>query len=90
MEDYMKRKEKEIEEWNEKIGERDKKKVKKRSVKNIGKLREYVEKYMRNNKGIKKRMKMIVRKMDKKKEGMKIEIYCFKNKKNWEELEKIK
>ncbi|MRN66372.1 mechanosensitive ion channel family protein [Brucella sp. 10RB9213] len=89
LEDYLPRKEKEIAEWNAKLGERAKNPVNTRRVTNIGTFRAYVETYLRNHPGIHKSMTLLVRQMDPTPEGLPLEIYCFTNTTNWAAFEQI-
>ena len=89
LEEYLPHKEKEIAEWNARLGDRARNPVNTRRVTNIGTFRAYVETYLRNHPGVHKGMTLLVRQMDPTPEGLPLEIYCFANTTVWAKFEQI-
>lgn len=87
--EYLSKKEKEIADWNAKLGDKAKNPVNTRRFTNIGTFRAYVEIYLRNHPGIHKGMTLIVRQMDPTPDGLPLEIYCFTNTTAWASYEQI-
>lgn len=86
---YLSKKEKEIADWNLKLGDKAKNPVNTRRFTNIGTFRAYVETYLRSHPGIHKGMTLIVRQMDPTPDGLPLEIYCFTNTTVWASYEQI-
>lgn len=86
---YLSKKEKEIADWNLKLGDKAKNPVNTRRFTNIGTFRAYVETYLRGHPGIHKGMTLIVRQMDPTPDGLPLEIYCFTNTTVWASYEQI-
>ncbi|OYR16013.1 mechanosensitive ion channel family protein [Brucella grignonensis] len=86
---YLSKKEKEIADWNAKLGDKAKNPVNTRRFTNIGTFRAYVETYLRSHPGIHKGMTLIVRQMDPTPDGLPLEIYCFTNTTAWASYEQI-
>ena len=87
--EYLSKKEKEIADWNAKLGDKAKNPVNTRRFTNIGTFRAYVEIYLRNHPGIHKGMTLIVRQMNPTPDGLPLEIYCFTNTTAWASYEQI-
>ncbi|ASV87229.1 mechanosensitive ion channel family protein [Ochrobactrum quorumnocens] len=86
---YLSKKEKEIADWNAKLGDKAKNPVNTRRFTNIGTFRAYVETYLRNHPGVHKGMTLLVRQMDPTPAGLPLEIYCFTNTTVWASYEQI-
>jgi len=86
---YLSKKEKEIADWNAKLGDKAKNPVNTRRFTNIGTFRAYVETYLRNHPGVHKGMTLLVRQMDPTPDGLPLEIYCFTNTTVWASYEQI-
>jgi len=89
LEEYLKEKRKEIDDWNEKLAERGQEPVNTRRVTNIGTFRAYIERYLRSHPGIHQNMTLIVRQLAPTAEGLPLEIYCFTNTVAWVQYEAI-
>ncbi|MGH6763404.1 MAG: mechanosensitive ion channel family protein [Phyllobacterium sp.] len=87
--DYLPKKEKEIAEWNSRLGERASYPANTRRVTNIGTFRAYIETYLRNHPGVHSGMTLLVRQMDPTPNGLPLEIYCFANTTVWAAYEQI-
>jgi miniconductance mechanosensitive channel len=77
LDDYLKRKEKELEEWNRKLGEFGKDPVNARRITNLGTFRAYVIQYLENHTGLNHNLTTLVRQLDPTPEGIPLEIWCF-------------
>ncbi|KAA9366437.1 MULTISPECIES: mechanosensitive ion channel family protein [Ochrobactrum] len=86
---YLSKKEKEIADWNAKLGDKAKNPVNTRRFTNIGTFRAYVETYLRNHPGVHNGMTLLVRQMDPTPDGLPLEIYCFTNTTVWASYEQI-
>lgn len=87
--DYLPKKEREIAEWNSRLGERANYPANTRRVTNIGTFRAYVETYLRQHPGVHPGMTLLVRQMDPTPNGLPLEIYCFANTTVWAAYEQI-
>jgi miniconductance mechanosensitive channel len=89
IDDYLDRKQRELESWNAELiaGGRDP--VNARRVTNIGTFRAYVHAYLRAHPRIHQEMTMLVRQLAPTAEGLPLEIYCFTNTTAWAEYEPI-
>ena len=87
---YLKKKEAEIETYNEAMGEKaDKNRVNGRRLTNVGTFRAYIEAYLRHHPDINQEMTLLVRQLAHDGRGLPIEIYCFSTNKNWAPYESI-
>ena len=87
---YLKKKEAEIETYNEAMGEKaDKNRVNGRRLTNVGTFRAYIEAYLRHHPDINQEMTLLVRHLAHDGRGLPIEIYCFSTNKNWAPYESI-
>ena len=87
---YLKKKEAEIETYNEAMGEKaDKNRVNGRRLTNVGTFRAYIEAYLRHHPDINQEMTLLVRQLAHDGRGLPIEIYCFSANKNWAPYESI-
>jgi miniconductance mechanosensitive channel len=87
--DYIEQKEKEIEEYNKKIGADSSDKINGRRMTNIGTFRKYLELYLRNHPKIHNEMTFLVRHLQPTEKGIPIEIYVFSNDQAWANYEAI-
>lgn len=87
--DYMKDKQKEIDEWNRKLAEDGKEPVNTRRITNLGTFRAYLVNYLRNSERVRQDVIMIVRHLSPGPEGIPLEIYCFANTIDWVPYEGI-
>lgn len=89
LKDYLTRKEKEISEWNQKLGERARNPINTRRFTNIGTFRAYIESYLRAHPYIHGGMTLLVRQLDPTPQGLPLEVYCFTNTTVWANYENI-
>ncbi len=89
LDDYLKKKQGELEEWNKALGERGKRPINMRRVTNIGTFRAYVEQYLKTHPRVNQNMTMVVRQQNLSAEGIPIEIWCFTNTTVWVQYEAI-
>ncbi|PWL17904.1 mechanosensitive ion channel protein MscS [Falsochrobactrum shanghaiense] len=89
LKDYLPKKEKEIADWNARLGERANNPANTRRFTNIGTFRAYVETYLRNHPHVHKGMTLLVRQLDPTPNGLPLEIYCFTNTVVWANYENI-
>jgi len=81
--DYMKDKQKEIDDWNSKLAEDGKEPVNTRRITNLGTFRAYLVNYLRSSERVRQDMIMIVRHLSPGPEEVPLEIYCFANTIDW-------
>jgi len=86
---YIEQKEKEIEEFNKKIGADTSDKINGRRMTNLGIFRKYLESYLQNHPKINKEMTFLVRHLQPTEKGIPIEIYVFSNDQVWANYEAI-
>ncbi|MCB5185695.1 mechanosensitive ion channel family protein [Methylobacillus gramineus] len=79
LDDYLKKKQDELDEWNRALGEKGRKPINTRRVTNIGTFRAYVEQYLKNHPRVHQEMLMVVRQQNLSAEGIPLEIWCFSN-----------
>jgi miniconductance mechanosensitive channel len=89
LDDYLGRKQLELDAWNSTLAARGAPALNARKVSNIGTFRTYVERYLRNHPSIRQDMTLIVRQLNPTSEGLPLEIYCFTNTTAWAEYEAI-
>ncbi len=87
--DYISQKEKEIEEFNKKIGADTSDKINGRRLTNLGTFRKYLEQYLINHPKIHKNMTFLVRHLQPTEKGIPIEVYVFSNDQAWANYEAI-
>ena len=87
--DYVKSKQREIENYNREKNIDSSRKINGRHMTNVGTFRAYVTEYLRNNPYIHKEMTMMVRQLDPTDKGLPIEIYAFTNDTRWVNYESI-
>lgn len=87
--DYLKDKQKEIDEWNSKLAEDGKEPLNTRRITNLGTFRAYLVNYLRSSERVRQDMIMIVRLLNPGPEGVPLEIYCFANTTQWVPYEGI-
>lgn len=89
MNDYLKQKQKDIDEWNQQLAEWGKEPVNTRRITNIGSFRAYVANYLKNHPSIHQNYTLMSRQLEPTANGLPLEIYCFTNTTNWIEYEGI-
>ena len=89
MDEYLHKKQKDIDEWNQKLAEWGKEPVNTRRITNIGSFRAYVTNYLRNHPSIHQNYTLMSRQLEPTANGLPLEIYCFTNTTNWIEYEGI-
>lgn len=83
LDDYLKEKQTDIDDWNRKLEEAGKEPVNTRRITNLGTFRAYVERYLRSHPGIHQEMTLMVRQLAPTPEGLPLELYCFTNTVAW-------
>src|SRR5690606_11327007 len=86
---YLRRKEDDLREWNEKLGERNRTSANTRRLTNVGTPQAYAEAYLRGNPRIHQGMTLLVRQLQPGREGLPIELCCFTNTTAWADYESI-
>jgi len=89
IEDYIKRKEKEIEKHNKENNINDEVIVNGRHLTNIGTFRAYIQSYLRNHPAVNKELVQMVRQLPPEERGLPLEIYAFINLTDWVAYESI-
>jgi miniconductance mechanosensitive channel len=89
LDDYLNRKQHEIEAWNHELEVNGVKPVNGRRITNIGTFRIYIEKYLRSLKTVNPKLMILVRQLQPSDTGLPIEVYCFANTTDWSEYERI-
>ena len=89
LEEYLTKKEAELEEWNQKVKKENTDSVNQRRLTNIGTFRAYVSQYLRNRGDIRMDMLLLVRQLNPGADGLPLEIYCFTNTIAWADYEGI-
>ncbi|NNC65930.1 MAG: mechanosensitive ion channel [Gammaproteobacteria bacterium] len=87
LEDYIARKEKEIAEYNEAVGESENANL--RRLTNVGTFRAYVFNYLKHHPKIHDGMTLLVRQLQPGPQGLPLEIYAFTNVTDWSVYEDI-
>lgn len=83
LESYLADKEKELGEWNGRLGERARAAVNTRRLTNVGTFRHYVKRYLENHDQIRNDMTQLVRQLNPGPTGLPVEIYCFTSTTAW-------
>ncbi len=87
IDDYLKQKEQELEDWNRKLEEHGRKPLNYRRLTNFGTFRAYVIQYLANHAGLNRNLTTLVRQMDPTPEGLPLEIWCFTSTTEWKVYE---
>ncbi len=87
--DYITQRQDEIERYNAEHDFDTSELINGRRMTNIGVFRRYAEAYLRNHKGIRQDMTLLVRHLAIEDKGLPLEIYCFTNTVLWAEYETI-
>jgi miniconductance mechanosensitive channel len=88
LKEYIKSKEKEIEQYNAKNKINSNNPVNRRNLTNIGTFRIYIENYIKNHPKIHSNMIQMVRQLAPGEHGLPLEIYAFTNDTNWVNFER--
>ncbi|MEX0982864.1 MAG: mechanosensitive ion channel domain-containing protein [Bacteroidales bacterium] len=86
---YLEQKEKEIEDFNKKVGADTSNRINGRRLTNIGTFRKYLELYLKNHPMIHSDMTFLVRHLQPTEKGIPIEIYVFSKDQAWANYEAI-
>ncbi len=89
LENYLKQKQDEIREWNDKLGESGGISANTRRITNIGTFRAYIEAYLRHHPQIHQNMTLIARQLQPGSDGLPVEVYCFSKTTVWASYEAI-
>lgn len=89
LKDYLASKQKEIDEWNQKLKDEGKEPVNTRRISNIGTFRAYVRAYLQSHPRVHQEMTLMVRQLNPTADGLPLEIYCFTATTEWVEYEGI-
>lgn len=89
LEGHIARKEKEIADWNTKLGSSADDHINARAMTNVGTFRAYVNEYMKNHPKISKENTLLIRQLQPTEFGLPIEIYVFSNDNGWIAYEAI-
>ncbi|MFN4295542.1 MAG: mechanosensitive ion channel family protein [Brevundimonas sp.] len=90
IDDYIRRKQDEIDAWNKKLAEAGREPVNTRRMTNIGAFRAYVQSYLLDHPRIHSTgLTLLVRQLDPTAHGLPLEIYCFTTTTAWVEYESI-
>lgn len=89
LQDYISRKEKELEEYNKKYGIDDQVLVNGRRMTNVGTFRAYTREYLKRHPKLRHDLTMMVRQLPPGPQGLPIEIYAFSKDIAWENYETI-
>lgn len=89
LEEYLKKKEIELEEWNQKVRKDNAESLNVRRLTNIGTFRAYVLEYLKNRGDIHTDMTLLVRQLSPGAQGLPLEIYCFTTTILWADYEGI-
>ena len=87
--EYLEQKQKEIEDFNKKVGIDTSNRINGRRLTNLGTFRKYLELYLRNHPKIHQDMTFLVRHLQPTETGIPIEIYVFSNDQAWANYEAI-
>lgn len=86
---YIKQRQKEINEYNQKLGVNKKYLINGRHQTNLGVFRNYALSYLKSHPEINQEMTMMVRHLAPTTQGIPVEVYCFSKDKRWEFYEEI-
>jgi len=86
---YLKRKQQEIDDWNQKLADQGREPVNTRRITNLGTFRAYVVQYLENHPGLNHTLTTLVRQQDPTAEGLPLELWCFTASTEWKVYESI-
>jgi len=89
LDDYLDRKEAELDEWNASLAARGAEPVNHRRVTNLGTFRAYIEQYLRSHPGINQDLTMLVRQLQPTEMGLPLEVWAFTSSTAWSVYEGI-
>ena len=89
LDDYLRKKEQEIDDWNSKLNDHGKDPANTRRITNIGTFRAYVLQYLENHPGLNHEMTTLVRQQQPSPEGLPLELWCFTATTEWKPYESI-
>jgi len=89
LEDYLTKKETELEQHNSQLGKKAAIEANRRRLTNIGTFRAYITAYLKSHPGIHQEMTLMVRQTSPGASGLPLELYCFTNTTAWTEYEAI-
>jgi len=89
LEDYLAKKETELEKHNSQLGKKAEIEANRRRLTNIGTFRAYINAYLKSHPGIHQDMTLMVRQTSPGASGLPLELYCFTNTTAWAEYEAI-
>lgn len=89
LDEYLLRKEQEIQQWNESLGDPGRVPHNQRRLTNLGTFRAYAQAYLAAHPEIHKGMTNMVRQLATGSEGIPLELYAFTNNTAWKEYERI-
>ena len=89
LDDYLDRKQEELERWNSRVLERGRDAVNARRITNIGTFRAYVIAYLKDHSRVSNGLTLMVRQLPPTAQGLPLEVYCFTGTTAWEEYEGI-
>ncbi len=89
LEDYLARKEAEVDKWNEALGEKGRIAANQRRLTNLGTFRAYTEAYLKAHPDIHHGMTCMVRQMATDGDGIPLELYCFTSNTAWVKYESV-
>ena len=89
LKDYLHGKLDELEEWNRRLAAQGEAPLNQRRATNIGTFRAYVERYLRQHRGIRQDMTLLVRQLSPTADGLPLELYCFTDTTAWVPYESI-
>jgi miniconductance mechanosensitive channel len=89
LDEYLKGKQREIEEWNARLAESGQEPVNTRRLTNIGCFRAYIVSYLRSHPGVNKSLTLMARQLNPTADGLPLEVYCFTNTTSWVPYEGI-
>jgi len=89
LDDYLRRKQQELDDWNQKLAEHGKEPANTRRITNLGTFRAYVIQYLENHPGLNHKLTTLVRQQDPTAEGLPLELWCFTASTEWKTYESI-
>ncbi|XID74186.1 mechanosensitive ion channel family protein [Alkanindiges sp. WGS2144] len=89
LDEYLSDKQREIQQWNQKLGNKARNKLNQRALTNLGTFRAYLNHYLQHHPGIHQDMTLLVRQLEPTAHGLPLEIYCFTTKTEWAFYENV-
>ncbi|AFJ01738.1 Small-conductance mechanosensitive channel [Methylophaga frappieri] len=86
---YLKDKQTEIDDWNQKLEDIGKEAVNTRRLTNVGSFRAYVSQYLQHHPKLRQDLTLMCRQLAPTADGLPIEVYCFTNTTEWVQFESI-